>query len=39
MAAACEELPSTEGSAGLSPADARVPVLAEALTAAGIGYL
>ncbi|SPF05486.1 Helicase IV [Streptomyces sp. MA5143a] len=37
--AACEELLRNEGSVGLIAADARVPALAEALTAAGIGYL
>ncbi|RPE42919.1 DNA helicase IV [Streptomyces sp. Ag109_O5-1] len=37
--AACEELLRNEGSTGLIAADARVPALAEALTAAGIGYL
>ncbi|MFL5999213.1 MAG: HelD family protein [Streptomyces sp.] len=37
--AACEELLGNEGSTGLIAADARVPELAEALTAAGIGYL
>ncbi|MGW0711359.1 HelD family protein [Streptomyces sp. NPDC002643] len=37
--AGCEELLRNEGSVGLIAADARVPVLAEALTAAGIGYL
>lgn len=36
---ACEELLRNEGSTGLIAADARVPALAEALTAAGIGYL
>jgi DNA helicase IV len=35
----CEELLRNEGSTGLIAADARVPALAEALTAAGIGYL
>jgi DNA helicase IV len=35
----CEELLRNEGSIGLIAADARVPALAEALTAAGIGYL
>ncbi|MEU6143080.1 UvrD-helicase domain-containing protein [Streptomyces sp. NPDC047081] len=39
VVAACEELLRREGSTGLIAADARVPVLAEALTAAGIGYL
>ncbi|WP_328838465.1 HelD family protein [Streptomyces europaeiscabiei] len=37
--AACEESLRNEGSTGLIAADARVPALAEALTAAGIGYL
>ncbi|WP_225834245.1 UvrD-helicase domain-containing protein [Streptomyces sp. NK08204] len=37
--AACEELLDNEGSTGLIAADARIPALAEALTAAGIGYL
>ncbi|WP_149824611.1 ATP-binding domain-containing protein [Streptomyces tailanensis] len=36
---ACEELLRNEGSVGLIAADARVPVLAEALTAAGLGHL
>ncbi|MDQ0909697.1 DNA helicase IV [Streptomyces canus] len=36
---ACEELLRNEGSTGLIAADARVPQLAEALTAAGIGHL
>lgn len=36
---ACEELLRNEGSTGLIAADARIPALAEALTAAGIGYL
>ncbi|MFH8339887.1 HelD family protein [Streptomyces sp. AM6-12] len=39
VVAACEELLGNEGSTGLIAADARVPALAEALTAAGIGYL
>ncbi|MBO4259299.1 HelD family protein [Streptomyces griseorubiginosus] len=39
VVAACEELLTNEGSTGLIAADARVPALAEALTAAGIGYL
>ncbi|MFC9927252.1 HelD family protein [Streptomyces sp. NPDC127190] len=39
VVAACEELLRHEGSIGLIAADARVPVLAEALTAAGIAYL
>ncbi|MGV9337795.1 HelD family protein [Streptomyces sp. NPDC003688] len=37
--AACEELLRNEGSTGLIAADARIPALAEALTAAGIGFL
>ncbi|UFR03803.1 AAA family ATPase [Streptomyces sp. Go40/10] len=37
--AACEELLRNEGSTGLIAADARVPVLADALAAAGIAYL
>jgi DNA helicase IV len=37
--AACEELLRNEGSTGLIAADARVPALADALPAAGIGYL
>ncbi|WP_338897566.1 AAA family ATPase [Streptomyces sp. TG1A-60] len=37
--AACEELLRNEGSTGLIAADARVPALAEALAAAGIGCL
>ncbi|MFF8993285.1 HelD family protein [Streptomyces sp. NPDC014983] len=37
--AACRELLANEGSTGLIAADARIPMLAEALTAAGIGYL
>ncbi|MER6328864.1 UvrD-helicase domain-containing protein [Streptomyces sp. NPDC001034] len=37
--AACRELLANEGSTGLIAADARIPALAEALTAAGIGYL
>ncbi|MEX1652441.1 UvrD-helicase domain-containing protein [Streptomyces pseudovenezuelae] len=36
---ACEELLRNEGSTGLIAADARVPALAQALTAAGIPYL
>ncbi|WTK12205.1 AAA family ATPase [Streptomyces sp. NBC_01530] len=36
---ACEELLRNEGSTGLIVADARVPSLAAALTAAGISYL
>ncbi|MGM9438901.1 HelD family protein [Streptomyces murinus] len=39
VVAACEELLANEGSTGLIAADARIPALAEALTAAGIGYL
>ncbi|MCX5333247.1 UvrD-helicase domain-containing protein [Streptomyces sp. NBC_00140] len=39
VVAACEELLRNEGSTGLIVADARVAALAEALTAAGIGYL
>ncbi|WP_448315485.1 HelD family protein [Streptomyces sp. CO7] len=39
VVAACEELLRHEGSVGLIAADARVPALAEALAAAGIGYL
>ncbi|MGJ5755020.1 DNA helicase IV [Streptomyces puniciscabiei] len=39
VVAACEELLGNEGSTGLIAADARVPALAEALTAAGIPYL
>ncbi|KUN21196.1 AAA family ATPase [Streptomyces antibioticus] len=39
VVAACEELLRNEGSTGLIAADARVAVLAEALDAAGIGYL
>ncbi|MFE0540471.1 HelD family protein [Streptomyces sp. NPDC058891] len=39
VVAACAELLRNEGSTGLIAADARIPVLAEALTAAGIGYL
>ncbi|MET9456252.1 UvrD-helicase domain-containing protein [Streptomyces canus] len=39
VVAACEELLRNEGSTGLIAADARVPQLAEALTAAGIGHL
>ncbi|MFD5798587.1 HelD family protein [Streptomyces diastatochromogenes] len=39
VVAACEELLRNEGSTGLIAADARVPALAEALTAAGITYL
>ncbi|WP_234375593.1 HelD family protein [Streptomyces sp. CB01373] len=36
---ACEELLRNEGSVGLIAADARVPALAEVLTAAGLPYL
>lgn len=36
---ACEELLRNEGSIGLIAADARIPALAEALTAAGLTYL
>ncbi|MBE8477112.1 HelD family protein [Streptomyces justiciae] len=39
VVAACDELLRNEGSTGLIAADARVPALAEALDAAGIGYL
>ncbi|MGX9891037.1 HelD family protein [Streptomyces sp. NPDC002276] len=39
VVAACEELLRNEGSTGLIAADARVPELARALTAAGIGYI
>ncbi|MER6530374.1 UvrD-helicase domain-containing protein [Streptomyces sp. NPDC001508] len=39
VVAACEELLRNEGSTGLIAADARVPALAEALTAAQITYL
>ncbi|GGN26817.1 HelD family protein [Streptomyces fuscichromogenes] len=39
VVAACEELLRNEGSTGLIAADARVPELAAALTAAGIGAL
>ncbi|MFF0015750.1 HelD family protein [Streptomyces sp. NPDC005374] len=39
VVAACEELLRNEGSTGLIAADARVPELAAALTAAGIGFL
>ncbi|MFG2815607.1 HelD family protein [Streptomyces sp. NPDC048410] len=39
VVSACEELLRHEGSTGLIAADARVPALAEALTAAGIGFL
>ena len=39
VVAACEELLGNEGSTGLIAADAMIPALAEALTAAGIGYI
>ncbi len=39
VVAACVESLRREGSIGLIAADARVPVLAEALTAAGLPYL
>ncbi|WP_031170973.1 HelD family protein [Streptomyces durhamensis] len=39
VVAACGQLLRNEGSTGLIAADARIPVLAEALTAAGIPYL
>ncbi|MGW4567876.1 HelD family protein [Streptomyces sp. NPDC004561] len=39
VVAACAELLRNEGSTGLIAADARIPALAEALTAAGITYL
>ncbi|MEU0412388.1 UvrD-helicase domain-containing protein [Streptomyces griseorubiginosus] len=39
VVAACEELLRNEGSTGLIAADARVPELADALTAAGLPYL
>ncbi|MEU6366362.1 UvrD-helicase domain-containing protein [Streptomyces sp. NPDC046931] len=39
VVAACAESLGHEGSTGLIAADARIPVLAEALAAAGIGYL
>ncbi|MFJ4784341.1 HelD family protein [Streptomyces sp. NPDC088794] len=39
VVAACEELLAHEGSTGLIAADARIPELAEALTAAGLSYL
>ncbi|MEU9922482.1 UvrD-helicase domain-containing protein [Streptomyces griseoluteus] len=39
VVSACKELLRHEGSTGLIAADARVPALAEALTAAGIGFL
>ncbi|MEU1706516.1 UvrD-helicase domain-containing protein [Streptomyces sp. NPDC005706] len=39
VVSACEELLRHEGSTGLIAADARIPVLAEALAAAGIAHL
>lgn len=39
VVAACEELLGNEGSIGLIAADARVPALTEALSAAGIAHL
>ncbi|MFE9307670.1 HelD family protein [Streptomyces sp. NPDC006706] len=39
VVSACEELLRNEGSVGLIAADARVPAVAEALTAAGLPYL
>ncbi|MGW1254547.1 HelD family protein [Streptomyces sp. NPDC002513] len=39
VVAACAQSLRHEGSIGLIAADARIPVLAEALTAAGVGYL
>jgi DNA helicase IV len=39
VVAACEELLLSEGSTGLIAADARIPALAEALTAAGLPHL
>ncbi|MGI5376317.1 HelD family protein [Streptomyces sp. CA-251387] len=39
VVAACVELLGNEGSIGLIAADARIPALSEALTAAGITYL
>ncbi|MFI6562910.1 HelD family protein [Streptomyces sp. NPDC050534] len=39
VVAACEELLRNEGSTGLIAADARIPAIAEALSAAGIGHL
>ncbi|MFJ8946474.1 HelD family protein [Streptomyces sp. NPDC102395] len=39
VVAACEELLRHEGSTGLIASDARIPALAEALDAAGIGHL
>ncbi|MFD7002113.1 HelD family protein [Streptomyces mirabilis] len=39
VVAACEELLRNEGSIGLIAADARIPALTEALTAAGLTYL
>lgn len=39
VVAACEELLRNEGSTGLIAADARIPALTEALTAAGLAHL
>ncbi|MFK0022958.1 HelD family protein [Streptomyces sp. NPDC090798] len=39
VVSACEELLRNEGSIGLIAADARIPALAEALSAAGLTYL
>lgn len=39
VVSACQELLRNEGSVGLIAADARVPAVAEALTAAGLPYL
>jgi len=39
VVASCEELLRNEGSTGLIAADARIPAIAEALSAAGIGHL
>jgi len=39
VVAACQELLRNEGSTGLIAADARIPALAQALTAAGVAYL
>ncbi|WP_443042284.1 HelD family protein [Streptomyces sp. B21-105] len=39
VVAACEELLRNEGSTGLIAADARIPALTEALTAAGVPWL
>ncbi|WP_229814535.1 HelD family protein [Streptomyces thermoviolaceus] len=39
VVAACEELLRREGSLGLIAADARIPALADALTAAGLAHL